>query len=149
MLTFIKNYKELIFLYSLYVVALIFILSHNGCTAHLSQSGAMDKDTKTVRIWTGHDCYYCDKAKEFFKKHEITYVEKNFACNMCRNELFLLANKIKFDIKRIDGVPVIVIGENKIIVGFSKQELECLLINKLKCRLRVFNRGMDSLKLIK
>jgi len=127
-----------------------FVLSYSGCASSYKVLKSPDSAVKkkVVRMWTGYDCYYCDKAKEFFKKHKIQYIERSFDCGVCRNELFTLAKKLKFDTNKLDGVPIIVIDEDKIIVGYSPDELKCLLLNK-ECYRRVFNRYIDKVELKK
>jgi len=146
---FLKKYKDLILIYVLYAMALAFIFSQNGCASKhqiLVKDGIIKVETKVVVYSTG-DCYYCDKAKEFFKKNEIRYIEKNFGCWTCRRELFTLAKKLKFDVNKLDGVPIIIINDTKIIVGYSPEELACLLLNK-SCK-RVYNRYMDTIRIRK
>ena len=133
-------------------LSMAFVLGASGCSSSfeaLRDGGTVViKKKKKVRMWTDHDCYYCDKAKEFFKKNKIEYTERSFNCGVCRNELFSLANKLKFDTSKIDGVPVIVIDENKIIVGYSPGELTCLLLSR-GCSKRVYNRYLDAIKIKK
>ena len=133
-----------------FFLAMTFTLSYNGCASNykILKNGDTVIKKKKVRVWTGTDCYYCDKAKEFFKKHKIKYTEKNFSCKSCLVELFSIADKLKFDKNKLDGVPIIVIDKDKIIVGYSPGELKCLLLNK-ECYRRVFNRYIDKVELKK
>ena len=147
-MNFIKKYKDLIIMYIIYILALTFIWSQNGCTGQtkvLRKGGTVVIKKKLVHMWTGADCFYCDEAKDFFKENNIEYTEKNFQCRMCKDELFKLAKELNFDTYWLDGVPIIVIDNNKIIPGFSKDELTCLILNK-ECGYKVYNRFMEVKK---
>ena len=149
-IAFIKEYRHLIYMYIIYAVALTIIFSHNGCTPHFEavrKGNTVVIKKKKVRVWTSTNCYYCDKAKEFFNNNSIEYTERSINCKMCSKELFQLAEKLKFDINQIDGVPVIVIDEDKIIVGYSPQEFSCLLLKK-DCK-RVYNKYLDAVHIKK
>lgn len=69
-----------------------------------------------VKIYSTPTCPFCNRAKEFFKKHKIEYEDINVAENeKARNEMVEKSRQM--------GVPVIEVGD-KIIVGFNEQELK-------------------------
>ena len=70
-----------------------------------------------VKIYTTPTCHYCLAAKEFFKEKKIKYVEVD------------LTKDHKAAVEMIEktnqrGVPVIIIGKNKPIIGFDQEEIE-------------------------
>lgn len=70
---------------------------------------------KKVTIYSTPVCTYCKMAKEFFKEHNVEYVEHDVSTD-------LAARKDMIDKSQQMGVPVIDI-EGKIIVGFDKEEI--------------------------
>ena len=73
----------------------------------------------TVTIYTTPTCAYCKMAKEFFKKNEVKYEEKDVAIDeAARDEMIKKSGQL--------GVPVIDI-EGNIVVGFDQAELSRLL----------------------
>jgi glutaredoxin len=152
---FLKKYKDLIFLYLLYATALAFIFSQNGC-ANSSKYRTLIKDGKIyvtvkVTVYSTSDCYYCDVAKKFLKTNQIKYVEKDFNKSKDQQELFTIADKIGFDKRKLDGVPIFVIetkDKTTIIVGYSREEL-LWLIKKQATYQKVYNRYMDTIRIRK
>lgn len=72
-----------------------------------------------VTIYSTPTCVYCKMAKEFFKKNNIDYNEKDVAQDMkAREEMVQKSGQL--------GVPVIDI-DGKIIVGFDESELKIAL----------------------
>jgi glutaredoxin-like YruB-family protein len=70
---------------------------------------------KKVVIYTTPTCVYCKMSKEFFKKNNIAYEEKNVSTDMAaREEMVQKSHQL--------GVPVIDIN-GEIIVGFNQEEL--------------------------
>ncbi len=75
-----------------------------------------------VKIYTTSSCPYCEMAKEYFKKHDISYKEYNVESDEeAQKEMISKSNQM--------GVPVIDI-DGEIIVGFNRPEIERVL--KLK-----------------
>lgn len=68
-----------------------------------------------VIIYTTPSCVYCKMAKEFFKKNNVPYEEKDVASDLAAREAML--NK-----SGQMGVPVIEAG-GKIIIGFDQARL--------------------------
>ena len=68
-----------------------------------------------VVIYSTPHCVYCKMAKEFFKKNNIAYEEKDVASDLAAREDML--NK-----SGQMGVPVIEVG-GRIIIGFDQARL--------------------------
>jgi glutaredoxin-like YruB-family protein len=72
-----------------------------------------------VVIYTTPECAYCKITKEFFRKNNISYEEKDVSVNdKAREEMVEKSGQL--------GVPVVDI-DDKIIVGFDKEMLSKLL----------------------
>ncbi len=72
--------------------------------------------TQTITIYSTPTCVYCKMAKDFLKKNNITYIEKDvLADEAARAEMQQKSNQL--------GVPVIDIN-GEIFVGFNRPELE-------------------------
>ena len=72
-----------------------------------------------VTIYTTPTCVYCKAAKDFFKEHNVEYVEKNVAEDeQARDYMVEKSGQM--------GVPVIDIKGN-IVVGFDEKKLTELL----------------------
>lgn len=75
---------------------------------------------KQVTIYTTPTCPYCKRAKDYFFRKGISYVEYNVAMDR---------NAAKEMVKKSGqlGVPVIVVDE-QVIVGFNQTQLDKLLL---------------------
>ncbi len=74
---------------------------------------------KTVEIYSTPTCVYCNKAKDFFKKHNVAYTEYNVASDQARRaEMVEKSGQL--------GVPVIDIGGD-VMVGYDEKILTDLL----------------------
>lgn len=72
-----------------------------------------------VTIYTTPYCVYCRMAKEFFKKNNVAYEEKDvIADETARNDMISRSGQM--------GVPVIEIDGN-IVIGFDQSRLRELL----------------------
>ncbi|MDP3772217.1 MAG: glutaredoxin domain-containing protein [bacterium] len=72
-----------------------------------------------VIIFTTPSCVYCKMAKEFFKKNNIAYDEKDVASDAAaRDDMLARSGQL--------GVPVIDI-DGKIVIGFDQARLKELL----------------------
>mgnify|MGYP001173139016 CR=1 FL=1 len=137
-IAFIKEYRYLIYMYVIYALALTFIFSQNSCTPSKLKYRSLIKGGKvyvTIRVtlYTTPECYYCDVARDFLKRNQIRFIEKNFDNFKDRQELYDIADKIKFDKKNLDGVPTFVFetkDNTSIIVGYSHAELLWILKKK-------------------
>ncbi len=69
-----------------------------------------------LTIYTQPTCGYCSELKDYLKKHNIDYEEKDITKD--RSAWDELVNKYK-----IRATPLIVIGE-KTIVGFNPDEIQ-------------------------
>ncbi len=66
----------------------------------------------SVTLYTTPTCVYCKMAKEFFRKHDISFREVDVFKDIdAREEMFSKSHQM--------GVPVIEIG-NEIFVGFDR-----------------------------
>ena len=72
----------------------------------------MDK----VTVYSTPYCVYCKLAKEFFKKNNVAYDEKDVASDIAAQQEMIAASGQM-------GVPVIRIGE-KIIIGFDQSRIK-------------------------
>ena len=69
-----------------------------------------------AKIYTTPSCVYCRMAKEYFKKNNIAYEEKDVQSDLAaREEMVAKSHQM--------GVPVIDIG-GRIIVGFNRPEID-------------------------
>ena len=69
-----------------------------------------------VTIFTTPSCVYCKMAKEFFKKNNVSYEERDVAADSAaRDEMIKKFGQY--------GVPVIE-ANGKIIIGFDQQRLK-------------------------
>lgn len=72
-----------------------------------------------VTIYSTPTCVYCKMAKEFFKKNDVAYEERNVASDMkAREDMVNKSHQL--------GVPVIDI-DNNIVIGFDQKTIEGLL----------------------
>ena len=72
-----------------------------------------------VKIYSTPTCVYCKLAKEFFKKNNIQYTEKNVAEDEAsRAEMMEKSGQM--------GVPVIMV-DNSVVVGFNAEKLSQML----------------------
>ena len=69
-----------------------------------------------VTIYTTPSCVYCRMAKDFFKKHNVAYEEKDVVADeKARDDMIKKSGQL--------GVPVIDIG-GTIIVGFDQDGIK-------------------------
>ncbi len=74
---------------------------------------------KTITIYSTPVCHFCHMAKDFFKEHNIAYVERDVASDQAaRAEMIDLSGQM--------GVPVIVIGDD-LIIGFDESKVKEIL----------------------
>lgn len=72
-----------------------------------------------VTIYTGDDCHWCGKAKQYLTQRGVPYIERNVeADEAAAQEAIRLSGH--------PGVPVITVGE-RVIVGFQRGELDVVL----------------------
>jgi len=76
----------------------------------------MGEGQAKVKIYTTPTCPYCAMAKDFLKRHGITYEEKNVAADRAAAiEMIEKTGQM--------GVPVLNIG-GEIIVGFDREAIK-------------------------
>ena len=76
----------------------------------------MDQQIQKVTIYSTPYCVYCKIAKEFFKKNNIAYEERDVASDTtAQQEMIASSGQM--------GVPVIRIGE-RIIIGFDQPAIK-------------------------
>ena len=73
----------------------------------------------SITIYSTPTCPYCIMAKNFFKKHNVSYAEKDVSSDQeAAQEMVKKSGQM--------GVPVIEIDE-KIIIGFDQEKIAELL----------------------
>ena len=74
---------------------------------------------KEITIYSTTTCHYCNLAKDFFKKNNLTYTEYNVGTDIeKRKEMVALTGQL--------GVPVIKIGD-AVTVGFQESVIKEML----------------------
>lgn len=75
---------------------------------------------KKVQIYTSPTCHYCHLAKDFFAGNAIPFEEFDVMADVeKRQEMIEKSGQM--------GVPVIVVDETEVIVGFDEKHLKALL----------------------
>lgn len=75
---------------------------------------------KKVEIYSTPSCHFCQMAKEFFKEHNISYTNHDVASDVeRRKEMMQISGQL--------GVPVIVIDDKDLVIGFDKPQVSKLL----------------------
>ena len=71
---------------------------------------------KKVEIYSAESCHFCHMAKEFFATHNIPFTDYNVCTDTTkRKEMIEKSGQM--------GVPVIVIDNKDIIIGFDENSL--------------------------
>ncbi|MDP2398083.1 MAG: glutaredoxin domain-containing protein [Burkholderiales bacterium] len=71
-----------------------------------------------VIMYSTRWCPYCKKAREYFKRHQFSYIEYDIEASATNLESFRALNG--------NGVPLILVGERR-MQGFTPQSFEALL----------------------
>ena len=75
---------------------------------------------KKVEIYSTATCHFCHMAKEFFKEHGIEFTDYNVGIDTVkRQEMLEKSGQL--------GVPVIVVDNKDLVIGFDKKALSKLL----------------------
>lgn len=75
---------------------------------------------KKVEIYSTETCHFCHMAKEFFKENGIAFTDYNVGTDTAkRAEMLEKSGQM--------GVPVIVIDNKDLVIGFDKKALSRLL----------------------
>jgi glutaredoxin 3 len=75
---------------------------------------------KKIEIYSTPSCHFCHMAKEFFTANNIPFTDYNVAADTAKREEML-------DKSGQMGVPVIVIDDQDLIVGFDQKRISQLL----------------------
>lgn len=76
---------------------------------------------KKVEIYSTATCHFCHLAKEFFTENKIAFTDYNVGTDLDkRKEMVDKSGQL--------GVPVIVVDEKEVIVGFDREKLSQLLL---------------------
>jgi len=80
----------------------------------------MNDNHKKVEIYSTESCHFCHMAKEFFLANNIPFTDYNVGADTDkRAEMVEKSGQM--------GVPVIIIDDKDIVVGFDKKTLSSLL----------------------
>jgi glutaredoxin 3 len=75
---------------------------------------------KKVEIYSTPSCHFCHMAKEFLTAHNVPFTDYNVAADTAKREEMLEKSGQM-------GVPVIVIDDQDLIVGFDQKRVSQLL----------------------
>ena len=107
-------------------ICLVLALVPAGCAAPVvtelprqqSPVNAVPRSTPRIVLYSTSWCPHCREAKEYFKKHDIAYINKDVEEDSDAMEALVETYKSS-------AVPVIVIGnDEKILKGFRQDEFE-------------------------
>ena len=110
---------------SLLLIFLIALFTIISCSAPDYYEKNHDEPEYVV-IYSTSWCGWCEVAKKFFEKNNITYIEKDFEDPSDRKELIQLAEEWGYDPAKLNGVPIILVKRN-IIVGYNPKRILSLL----------------------
>jgi len=75
---------------------------------------------KKVEIYSTPSCHFCHMAKEFFTKNNVGYTDYDVSSDLAkRQEMMDKSGQL--------GVPVIVIDDKDLIIGFDQKKVTNLL----------------------
>ncbi len=75
---------------------------------------------KKVEIYSTPTCHFCHMAKDYFNQHKVAFTDYNVGTDLAkRKEMLEKSGQM--------GVPVIVIDDKDVIVGFNEPVLAKLL----------------------
>jgi glutaredoxin 3 len=75
---------------------------------------------KKIEIYSTPSCHFCHMAKEFFTAHNVPFSDYNVASDtQKRSEMLEISGQM--------GVPVIVIDNQDVVIGFDQDRLTSLL----------------------
>ena len=75
---------------------------------------------KKIEIYSTVTCHFCQMAKEFFQEHGIAFTDYNVGLDTAkRSEMMEISGQM--------GVPVIVVDNKDVVIGFDKKVLTRLL----------------------
>jgi len=76
--------------------------------------------SKKVEIYTTASCHFCHMAKEFFKANNIPFIDYNVGIDTTKRAEMI-------DISGQMGVPVIVIDDKDVVIGYNQKKVAELL----------------------
>ena len=77
-------------------------------------------NNKKVEIYSTATCHFCHMAKEFFQEKSVPFTDYNVGIDTAkRSEMLAKSGQM--------GVPVIVIDDKDLVIGFDKKALTQLL----------------------
>lgn len=77
-------------------------------------------EAKKVEIYSTENCHFCHMAKDFFKANGISFTDYNVGTDPeKRSEMLVKSGQM--------GVPVIVIDNKDVVIGFNENRLRDLL----------------------
>ncbi len=86
----------------------------------MTAEGGSASGGKKVEIYSTESCHFCHMAKEFFTTHNIPFTDYNVGTDTTkRKEMIEKSGQM--------GVPVIVIDDKNIVIGFDENSLTKLL----------------------
>lgn len=75
---------------------------------------------KKIEIYSTPTCHFCHMAKDYFKEHDLPYTEYDVSTDLDkRSEMKNKSGQM--------GVPVIVLDDKEVIVGYDEQYLASAL----------------------
>lgn len=75
---------------------------------------------KKIEIYSTPTCHFCHMAKDFFEAHDVPFTDYNVGTDTAkRAEMMEKSGQM--------GVPVIVVDDKDVIVGFDREKLAGLL----------------------
>lgn len=75
---------------------------------------------KQVEIYSTESCHFCHMAKEFFKANDVPFTDYNVGKDTARrSEMVEITGQM--------GVPVIVVDNKDVVIGFDEGKLKQLL----------------------
>ncbi|KND48814.1 MAG: glutaredoxin-like protein, YruB-family [Parcubacteria bacterium C7867-005] len=75
---------------------------------------------KKIEIYSTPTCHFCHMAKDFFKANNIPFTDHDVSTDLTRR-------KEMVDKSGQMGVPVIVVDDKSVVVGFDQERLSDLL----------------------
>ena len=75
---------------------------------------------KKVEIFSTESCHFCHMAKEYFKENNVAFTNYNVGVDTAkRAEMLEKSGQM--------GVPVIIVDDKDVVIGFDKRALSKLL----------------------
>jgi len=87
---------------------------------NMPAKGGSASGGKKVEIYSTESCHFCHMAKEFFATNNIPFTDYNVGTDTTRRaEMIEKSGQM--------GVPVIIIDEKDVVIGFDQRKLSQLL----------------------